>query len=807
MPNPKTLSKTSPFQKYRLWPVIILWLAVALRIAAIGQIPPGLSHDEANNGLAAIQTLNGQPQIFYDINKGIEPLIIYLEALAFDAFGIGPVQLRLVNIFCGLLTVALIYPLTVRLFDRRVALLAMTGAAIFFWPVFVSRLTLRAVLLPPLLIVTLYFWYRSLHEYNLRRSLTFATVSGLAAGIGMYTYLSSRFVPLLVLALFGWHLLQRRIKRQHWWGLLLHFTLWAAVVAPLGHYYWQNRASFSERSGQVTTIPHLLNGEWGPTAQNTLRTLGMFTLHGDDTDRYNLDGRPLFDWANGLLFYLGLGLLLLRLRHGPRRADPAALLWLWLLLMLLPDFITDDSPHFLRVIGALPAVYIIWAFGLARTYQAIEARLGQQNNKLLATRKLIPVTLLALLLALTTLHTVYDYFFRWANAVEARHIYGADIAQMANHLQNSPADNLPIISSEYYRDLDQFRLALHFGGEPPLAFWFDGAESLALPPPESGLSPRYLFSAWAPPPEAWQSLLQPVAAESGRDYTRYRLAPDAGTQLANLFDADARLAVNINDDLLLENYRILGDVVSGGKFHVLLNWQVLRPQPPDADYTFLLEMRDRQGHVWTAADRNGYPPRYWQPGVQALQRLTVRLPGDLPPRTFTLTVQVVDRQTATALPASGGQTIIPLTDVTARLDEQPDSVDLDRLPNPNAAVIPPVGGPPLALRGHQMQHAGDTLNVTLHWETMQPPQKNYQLLFWLMNESGVVYQWPPVAPVGGEWPTSQWPAGYWVQDKISLPLPPNLPPGRVALRAGWVQSEAEPPVIEAGFELGRLTVE
>jgi 4-amino-4-deoxy-L-arabinose transferase-like glycosyltransferase len=795
------------------WPIIILWLAFVLRVAAIGQIPPGLTHDEANNGMAAIQTLNGQPQIFYDINKGIEPLIIYLEALAFAAFGIGPVQLRLVNVFCGLLTVALIYPLTARLFNRRAALLAMTGTAIFFWPVFVSRLTLRAILLPPLLMAALYALWYSLREKNPRRSHYFFAASGLVSGIAMYTYLSSRFVPLLALSLFGWQLLRKQIKRRHGWGLLLYFAVWIVVITPLGRHYWQNRVSFSERSSQVTTIPYLLNGEFGPTVQNTLRTLGMFTFHGDDTDRYNLDGRPLFDWLNGALFYLGLGLLLFRLGQSPRRAGPASLLWLWLLVMLLPDFITDDSPHFLRVIGALPAITIIWAIGLEYAYRQISVRLNQPSHRLFATRRIIPSALLALLLGLTTLHTIYDYFFRWANAAEARHIYGADIAQIARHLQNDTDDALPVISSEYYLDLDQFRLALHSGGNPPFAFWFDGEQSLALPPPDSGLLPRYLFSAATPPPAEWQSLLLPVAAASGRDYSGYQLAANATTQLTGLFDPKTELAVNINNDLLLENYRLLGNVVSGGKFHVLLNWQVLRPQPPDADYTFVMELRDPQGHVWAIADGNGYPPRYWQPGVQALQLLTARLPGDLPPRAFTLTVQVVDRRAAVALPTAAGQTVIPLTEVTARLDDHPDSIALDRLPNPNESETLPQNGPPLILRGYRVEptaaKSDDTLTVTLHWETRQQPQTNYNLRFRVMNDTKILYEWPPLAPIGGEWPTGQWPAGYWVQDRINLTLPRGLPPGQMQLWGEWVQSDTGLPETDTdrGFELGWLTVE
>ena len=297
---------------YRFWLIVVLLLAFALRVIGLESAPPGLSHDEAHNGIVAIQVLEGQQRpIFFEINKGIEPLIIYLEALAFYLFGIGPVPLRLVNVMCGLLTVALVYPLAVRLFDRRVALLAAAGLAISFWAIFVSRLTLRAVTLPPLLILTIYCLWRGLAQEGKSRTLKWFFLSGLVAGATMYTYLSSRFLPFLIVAVFGYQLLRGQVKRRRWLGLLVLALVWAVLFFPLARYYLDHPESFARRADQVLTLPYALNGEFGPLLENSLATLGMFTFQGNETDRYNLDGRPVFDWANGLFFYLGLGLLAL----------------------------------------------------------------------------------------------------------------------------------------------------------------------------------------------------------------------------------------------------------------------------------------------------------------------------------------------------------------------------------------------------------------------------------------------------------------------------------------------------------------
>lgn len=825
---------------HRFFLLAILLLAFALRVIALDHIPPGLSHDEAYNGVTAIQVLNGQRAIFFEINKGIEPLIIYLEALAFAAFGIGPVPMRLVNIICGMLTVALVYPLTARLFNRRVALLAMAGIAISFWAIFVSRLALRAVILPPLLMLTIYLYWRFLSQkspFTLRYSL-FIILTGLAAGATMYTYLSSRFVPLLIIAIFGFQLLLRRVTRRHWLGLALLFFIWAAMFAPLAAYFWQHQASFTERSSQVSTLPYALNGDFGPMLRHTLRTLGMFTVHGDETDRYNLDSRPVFDWLNGLLFYVGLGLALFSLLRRPRPAalgaspflgrdnprgcpigaDPAAssaFVLLWLVVMLLPGFITDDSPHFLRTIGAMPAAYILWAVGVESIRsQVSDFTFYTTRVSLWNVLRFTPASLFILFLILFNIvYTSYNYFVRWAAAPGARSIYGADVAEVAQFLKTAPDKDLPVISAEYYRDLDPFRLALHTHNQPPFVLWFDGRQTLAFPPVESGLNPRYLFLDSAPPAEEWQPFLQPIPAESGRAYHVYRLTgPNARQQiLTQLFPPETRLGVNINNDVILSAYHILGPVVSGGKFRVLLGWQALRTLPPGTDYTFLVRLKDQQGFIWAEADGLGFAPGDWQPGIQGLQLLTLRLPGDLPARAYTLSVEVVDRHSGQALPGSSGESVIFLLTLPGQLASTPRLIEADKLPNPIPLQPEAGSSAAITLRGYKIAHStvhpGETLPITLHWQTLQQPAQNYRLAFMLVKDENaatqVVYQWTPLEPIGGEWPTSRWPAGYWVQDRLKLAISPDVPAGNFTLRLAWLTPENR---LLPGFNLGQIII-
>jgi hypothetical protein len=132
--------------------------------------------------------------------------------------------------------------------------------------------------------------------------------------------------------------------------------------------------------------------------------------------------------------------------------------------------------------------------------------------------------------------------------------------------------------------------------------------------------------------------------------------------------------------------------------------------------------------------------------------------------------------------------MIPLTTLSIPLADTPRLIEPDRLPNPIPAGAAQLESPDLLLRGYRLDNPhvqpGDMLSLTLHWQVRQQPQQNYGLHFYLAAENALetpLYLWPVVEPIGGEWPTSQWPAGYWVQDKVDLPVGADIPPGRYKL--------------------------
>ena len=145
--------------------IAILLLATFLRIYQLPSLPPGLNFDEAGNGVAALDILSGEPRLWWPIGGGKEPLWPWLIAISTVVLGYVPLALRWPAALVGVLTVAAVVPLGRAMFPERrgaaIALFTMAGVAVSAWHLHFSRLGFRAVLLPLLASLAVYFFWRA----------------------------------------------------------------------------------------------------------------------------------------------------------------------------------------------------------------------------------------------------------------------------------------------------------------------------------------------------------------------------------------------------------------------------------------------------------------------------------------------------------------------------------------------------------------------------------------------------------------------------------------------------------------------
>jgi hypothetical protein len=78
---------------------------------------------------------------------------------------------------------------------------------------------------------------------------------------------------------------------------------------------------------------------------------------------------------------------------------------------------------------------------------------------------------------------------------------------------------------------------------------------------------------------------------------------------------------------------------------------------------------------------------------------------------------------------------------------------------------------------------GERLTVTLFWEALRSPHRNYQVFVHMMANGQLVAQ-DDGAPACDRAPTSLWESGEIIRDAHSLAIDPSIPEGKIEIRAG-----------------------
>ena len=424
--------KFNLFSKTTLFLIAIMAVAIFTRVYKLDSIPPGLWPDEALNGVQAIQ----EPlKIFYPENQGREGLIMALDKFSFNTLGVSMFAFRIVPAIIGILTVLGVYLLALELFRKKpLALLAAFFVATSFWHINFSRINFRAIMLPLVLCYSFYFLFLGMRKKNWWSFVA----SGLIFGAGFYTYTSFRLAPVILFTVlfFWWRASKKENGQKKFLGsslLMLIVTFFTAL--PIGLYFlFGHMADFFGRVGGISVFnqPHPLMA----FAESLGRHLAMFNIYGDPNMRHNYSGDPQLFWPVGILFLIGFFLMC---RNGIRNFKQknwreffpyiASFTWFW--VMIMPGALTyEGMPHALRVIGTIPAVYILAALGGICTYDKL---------KIVIKNKTVLALLLIIFLAISGIAPVYRYFFQWANNPETANAFSKDLVAMGTFLKDSPS--------------------------------------------------------------------------------------------------------------------------------------------------------------------------------------------------------------------------------------------------------------------------------------------------------------------------------------------------------------------------------
>lgn len=430
------------FLKNNSFLIVILLIAALFRFWQISTLPGGLFPDEAANGLDVNSILNGDLQPFYERGNGREALFFYLLAIPVSLFGRGPWQHHIVSATLGFLEVLAAYFLARRLFGKRVALLSGFFMAVSSFATTVSRTAFRANLIPLFTTLTLLFIVKLFQTKDKKSKLLSALAAGVSFGLGFYTYISYRMmVPLLlgfgILLLLAFRDELKTMLKKYFSSFNMFVLGFLASFGWLGIYFLTHPGSFIGRAGQVSIFSKDLNngdvlGTFLAVLQKTI--LGFFTA-GDLNWRHNVSGAPFlspflspFFAVSLIIFTLSFFVLLYRIWKKTTTPDlwHKTLVAGWFWFMLVPEITTAEGiPHGLRLIGVIPAIFILSAWGVDWLWRRLK--------KLIQPRG-ITISLAIFFLLSIFVYNFYLYFGLTASSPEYYYAFRSDLTEVSDYL-------------------------------------------------------------------------------------------------------------------------------------------------------------------------------------------------------------------------------------------------------------------------------------------------------------------------------------------------------------------------------------
>ena len=442
-----------PATLWRLGAIAMVLVGACLRLFALPLVP-GFHFDEAANAFDIDGILKGVRPIFFEANRGREPLFIYAQAVGVYLTGATPFALRLTAVGFGIAGIAgvhfaarqLVLATGLSRHADSVACLAAAGFAGGYWPLSLSLVGLRAISLIIFACLAVGFLWRGVRT---DRTADYA-LAGAVTGIAMYTYLASRALPLLLaLALVG-HLLIRPTRRVLG-QIAIGVGAFALVFAPLASYFVTHAADAAGRADEVSILNPAHSG--GDPVRAVMRALWRnapaFSPIWGDRPAGAFGGTPSVDPVQIVLVWVGAVVVgVVGLRALRRRAWdsllPLAFVLVWLLAFLAPSFLSVHVLHQMRAVGAQPPLALLAAIGLAATATGV----GRLTPVLRGHRRWVAPLLLAG--ASTILST--SLYLQWLRGDSAYYEYMTEKVESARLIGEWARDSSVFVAPLYFQD-------------------------------------------------------------------------------------------------------------------------------------------------------------------------------------------------------------------------------------------------------------------------------------------------------------------------------------------------------------------
>ncbi|MCU0474792.1 MAG: glycosyltransferase family 39 protein [Anaerolineae bacterium] len=643
----------------------ILLLGGFYRLIDLDGLPPGLSGQEVIDLRLAENVRQGTVQVFFDIGgEGREILYPSILAAYTGLMGSGLVIYQMLSFWVGLLTVALVFAVTRRLYGDLAGLGAMGVMAFGWWPMLLSRTTGRETLLPLLIALALLALVLALPTYLRRRTGSFQTtwfaVIAAVLGLGIYLHPAGAVVALAALViLIGYYV--RGVPRPtpsvqratgFTWVILIILTVPYVVT--------------SINSPELSGIARVVNGlTIDPTSlpERVLRAVLGLGVLGDVNPAYNPLNRPLFDPLTAVIALVGVGVAL---RGGARLRYSVLATFIVFLLPL--GLLAPNSPSWIAF--SAPIVVLAVCYGLGVSFIAHTLR-----------RRRLAYLIVGGSLVFNALWLGVDVLGGWGDQPDTRAAYNARVAELAARV-DATADDLPTLictgdalDPSAQSSINAARLLGLMQHRPEqVRAYLDCSNGMIFPnggePMQLVITDPSLLETASSNVLDWLArgtgsatedvltleVVQPLADRIGLLTTTapLRLSPEAdptGTTFAP--------PVRLGNNLTFLGYETQQTrVAPGGTFAVVTYWRVDGVLP--TDLMLFAHLYDDLGAPPVAnRDLISAVPVLLQERDILMQVHLVSVPDTLPERAYTLAVGAYRQQTGERLPVLQGEGLTP----------------------------------------------------------------------------------------------------------------------------------------------------
>lgn len=250
---------------------IIMLAGVFVRVWRFGSIPGGINQDEAFAGYEAYSILHyGKDSFGYSMpvyltawGSGMNVLNSYLMIPFIAVFGLKSWVIRMPQLIVAVLSLWVCYLLMKRLFDSKMALIAMFLLAIVPWHIMLSRWGLESNLLPGFLLFGLYFFVKGLDKS------VYFILSAIMYGLSLYCYATIwPFVPLMLFLQILYAVYIKRIRFEK--NTVISVLILGIMAFPLILFLLVNKEIIEEIKTPFISIPKLLYFRGGDISPNNI---------------------------------------------------------------------------------------------------------------------------------------------------------------------------------------------------------------------------------------------------------------------------------------------------------------------------------------------------------------------------------------------------------------------------------------------------------------------------------------------------------------------------------------------------------